>query len=135
MRITLAETSGKGFWKQINKIDREFSDGRALDGEWLDAGKEIEIEDGAFVVRRWTERRSTPIALYRVDSESTGDVYGRNVGLVQIGKTYDWDAQLLSFLDHVESSMGSVDPRAEAIAKIRELMSQHGITIEELSNA
>lgn len=133
MRLTLATASGKGFWKQIDGIDRDYSDGRSLDGEFLNGGRELDVTEGVFVVRRWAERRKTCVALYRTDSASTGDVYGRYAGLTQIGEAYDWDDQLLSFLDHCEASISGVDPRADAIAKIRQLMADHNISTDDLT--
>ena len=130
--ITLAETSGKGFWKSVDSIDRYYADGRSLSGEFVDGGKEVDLADGSYVVRRWSGRKNQECALYRVDSTSLGDAYGRNVGLVQIGSTYNWDASLLSFLDHVEATLAAVDPRQDAIAAIKALMLQHGITAQDL---
>lgn len=131
--ITLAETRNKGFWKSVDSIDRDYADGRSLSGEFVDGGKEVELADGSFVVRRWSARTNQECALYRVDAASTGDAYGNNRGLTQIGGTYNWDASLLSFLDHVESTLAAVDPRAEAIAKIKALMIAHGITATDLA--
>jgi hypothetical protein len=130
--ITLAETSGKGFWKSVDSIDRQYADGRSLSGEFIDGGKEVEIANGSYVVRRWTGRKNQEVAMYRVDATSNGDAYSRNAGLVQIGSTYNWDASLLSFISHVEATLAAVDPRAEAIAQIKALMLAHGITAGDL---
>jgi hypothetical protein len=98
-RITLEGhgTSGNrsSWYKKVNGVDVEKSNGYALDGDFLNARQEYDLEVGSIIV----ECRPGGSVKHQ---EKTGYIYvvGKD-GVEEIDGSWDWKNEFLSFRDRV----------------------------------
>jgi len=122
----------KGEWaKVVTGIDRNQKGGYAIEGEFVDINCELDLQDGQVVVYCDKDK---DVFVYVVDSAyDDSNEHTKGMRAFAEGDQYlSLRKQLPSLLDRIEAALQDLDPRQAAIAQIKQIMSQHQITMGDL---
>lgn len=129
--ITDCDYYNGGWMKSITEIDRTKKNGYSLVGDFVEKEGLSLYDPGVYLLcdvqgSRKHHRKNYVVVAF--DGEKVGKVAELEDG----GR--DWALQLWDDIEKALAKFNEIDPKQEAIDKIKSLMTEHGITVNELTN-